>query len=335
MLDPTLSPMPIDASIDGTALIPKPTRVPLKGLPALAFQHPLDRQATENLKKIKGFDWLVGKFIEYGFERIDYVTHIGSGIRVGPRQMAMHYAMLRECCDVLDVAEPELYVMEGDVNAYTSGHSHPFIILETGLLELMDDDEVMAVIAHELGHVKCGHVLYTTMARGLKPLIEMVGKATLGLGTVVGAGIEAALSAWSRRSELSADRAALLGMQSAQPCVTMLMKLAGGTTRHVHSLDSEQFLNQARAYKEGLDQKTSDRFYRFIANLGSTHPFPVARARALDEWAGTPEYNDILAGNYAKPLPVPVKAKTCPKCGLQWPMEELFCGKDGTPLPVH
>ena len=106
MSDTAVALTAIDASINGTVLIPKPTRVPLKGLPALAFQHPLDRQATENLKKIKGFDWLVGKFIEYGFERIDYITHVGSGIRVGPRQMSMHYGMLRECCDILDVAEP-------------------------------------------------------------------------------------------------------------------------------------------------------------------------------------------------------------------------------------
>lgn len=108
------------------ALVPKPKRIPLKGLPASAFQHPLDRQATNNLKKIKGFDWLVGKFIEYGFERVDYVTHIGAGIRVGPKQMAKHYAMLRECCDILEVPEPELYVMQGGANAYTSGHNHPW-----------------------------------------------------------------------------------------------------------------------------------------------------------------------------------------------------------------
>jgi Zn-dependent protease with chaperone function len=320
-----------EAPLNDVALIPKPTRVPLKGLPPTAFQHPLDRQATENLKKIKGFDWLVGKFIEYGFERMDYIAHIGGGIRVGPRQMSKHYAMLRECCDTLDVTEPELYVMDGGINGYTAGHNHPFIILETGLLELMEDDEVMAVIAHELGHIKCGHVLYKTMARAIKPLIDMAGT----IGAVAGVGIEAGLSAWNRRSELSADRAALLAMQNAQPCVTMLMKIAGGTTRHGEWLDAEQFLNQARAYEEGLDQTMSNRFYRFMANMGATHPFPVERARALDEWAGSPEYNDILAGNYAKPLPVPVKVKTCPKCGLQWPMEELFCGNDRTPLPVH
>jgi hypothetical protein len=157
MPDGTTAAVMIPELNDETALARKSVRVALKGIPATAFQHPLDRQATENLKKVKGFDWIVGKFIEYGFERIEYITHIGSGIRVGPKQMAMHYAMLRECCETLDIPEPEMYVMEGGVNAFTAGHNHPFIVLETGLLELMDDDETMAVIAHELGHIKCGH----------------------------------------------------------------------------------------------------------------------------------------------------------------------------------
>ncbi|MBV9924100.1 MAG: M48 family metallopeptidase [Acidobacteria bacterium] len=321
-----------------TALTLRPQRVPLKGLPVTAFQHPLDRQATENLKKIRGFDWLVGKFIEYGFERIDYITHIGGGIRVGPRQMSKHYAMLRECCDVLDVPEPELYVMQGGVNAFTSGHNHPFIVLETGLLELMDDDdEVMAVIAHELGHIKCGHVLYKTMARGIKPVLEIIGGSVPMIGKFVGSGIEAGLLTWSRRSELSADRAALLVMQDARPCVSMLMKLAGGTERHVQWLDAEQFLNQARAYKEGLDQSTSDRLYRFIVNMRATHPFAVERARMLDEWVHSPEYNSILAGNYSNNNGGLVKASLCPndKCGQPTTPGNMFCGECGTPLRTH
>jgi Zn-dependent protease with chaperone function len=318
------------------ALVPRPRRIPLKGLPASAFQHPLDRQATNNLKKIKGFDWLVGKFIEYGFERVDYVTHIGAGIRVGPRQMARHYAMLLECCDILDVPEPELYVMQGGVNAYTSGHNHPFIVIETGLLGVMGDDEVMAVIAHELGHIKCGHVLYTTMARGLKPLIAMAGKATLGIGSIVGAGIESGLTAWARRSELSADRAALLAMQDARPCVAMLMKLAGGAGLPSECLDAGQFLNQARSYKEGLDQHMSDRFYRFVANMGATHPFAVERARMLDEWVGTADYNAILAGNYSGTA-LPAVAELCfnPACMQPLVPSAMFCGSCGTPLRPH
>jgi Zn-dependent protease with chaperone function len=321
--------------MSSTEMVPKPKRVPLKGLPPTAFQHPLDLKATENLRKIKGFDWLTSKFVEYGIERIEYVNHIGGGIRVGPKQYAKHYAMLLECCEALDVPEPELYVMQGDVNAYTSGHTHPFIVLQTGLLELMEDDnEVMAVIAHELGHIKCGHVLYKTMARGIKPLLEIAGKATLGVGGLVGTSIEVGLSAWDRRSELSADRAALLVMQDARPCVTMLMKLAGGTERHVEWLDAEQFLNQARAYKEGLDEKMSDRFYRFMATIRATHPFAVERARALDEWACSSHYQQILLGNYSGVAQL-APARLCPTCGQPAQEGDKFCSNDATPLPVH
>jgi Zn-dependent protease with chaperone function len=242
--------------------------------------------------------------------------------------------MLLECCEILDVSEPELYVLQGGVNAYTSGHNHPFVVLETGLLELMEDDEVMAVIAHELGHIKCGHVLYKTMARGIKPLLEIAGKATLGVGGLVGASVEAGLSAWDRRSELSADRAALLAIQDARPCISMLMKLTGGTERHVEWLDTEQFLNQARAYKEGLDDKMSDRFYRFIANMGATHPFGVERARALDEWVSSPQYNQILLGNYSG-IGQLSGARVCPTCGQPAQPGDKFCSSDATPLPVH
>src|SRR3977135_4510177 len=102
-----------------TAIAPKPNRVSLKGIHPTVFQHPLDRSATENLKKIPGLDWLVAKFVEYGAERFEYVTHIVGGIRVGRRQMQRVYALLRECCSILDVAEPELYIMAGGSNAYT------------------------------------------------------------------------------------------------------------------------------------------------------------------------------------------------------------------------
>src|SRR5262245_38755936 len=104
--------------MDNSGLTPKPKRAPFTGLPASAFQHPMDRQATENLKKLKGFDWLVKKYIEYGIERMEYVNNVGGAIRVGPGQMPKHYQMLRECCSILDVPEPELYVATGGVNAF-------------------------------------------------------------------------------------------------------------------------------------------------------------------------------------------------------------------------
>lgn len=313
---------------------PDSRRVRLTGITGGAFQHPLDRSATENLSKIKGFDWIMRKFVEYGIERIEYVQNIGGAVRVGPRQMPQLYEMLRESCAILDVEEPELYLRNGPVNAITSGHDHPFIVLYSELVDLMDDDELFGVIAHELGHIKCGHVLYKAMARSLQPLIGIIGQATLGAGRLVSAGLEVALLIWDRRSELSADRAALLALQDIRPCVSMLMKLAGGSERVAGQLSVEQFLNQARAYKEGLDTTMTDRFYRFLANMGSTHPFPVERARELDTWGSSTHYQELLAGSFRDGA-LAVKQHACPTCQQPAEQGDRFCRSCGTPLRQH
>jgi len=311
---------------------PISVRRPLKGLTAGAFQHPSDRQAIEALKKIRGFDYVVGKFVEYGVERVEYIRNMGGSIRVGPRQMPQLYEMLLDACKILDVEEPELYVQVGETNAYTSGHNAPFIVLETALIELMDDDEVFAVMAHELGHIKCGHVLYKAMARMIGPFLSMLGEVTFGVGKLIGTGFEAGLLAWDRCSELSADRAALLATQDPDPCIRMLMKLAGGNQRLASQLDAKQFLNQSRAYKEGMDQKLADRFYRFIVSRNLSHPFSVERARALDEWASTPGCRAILAG---EPMIPTLVSATCPTCSQPNPAIAKFCGACGTPLAVR
>src|SRR5262245_15722972 len=115
----------------------------LTGLPASAFQHPWDKAATSKLESMSVLNKLVAKFNEHSIERVAYVQNLGSNLRVGPRQASKLYQMLRECCEILDVKEPELYIQQGEVNAYTAGHNRPYIVLETGLLEVMNDDEVM------------------------------------------------------------------------------------------------------------------------------------------------------------------------------------------------
>jgi Zn-dependent protease with chaperone function len=319
-------------------------RIPLIGLPANAFQHPLDRKATGALKAIKGFDWLVRKYIEYQVEGKERAWNLGSNVRIGPRQVPTLYGMLREACDVLDVPEPELYVSQGDVNAHASGHDHPYIVLNSGLLDLLNDDEIMAVIAHELGHIKCGHVLYYQMAIALangvwETLSRVAGDLTLGIGSIVVEGIESAIEvallAWQQQSELSADRAALLVMQDSRPCVSMLMKLAGGSRRWSDHMDPEQFLNQARAYREGLDRTALGEMYRHQAHGNKIHPACVERARALDEWIGSQEYNDILAGRYPKSVAPSGGGDTCPTCEALNEAGDRFCVLCGTPLMTH
>jgi Zn-dependent protease with chaperone function len=248
----------------------------------------------------------VAKYIEFRYERLQYVLNTASSVKVSPKQMPSLHDMLHEGCSVLDMPEPELYVSQiPGVNAYTYGHTKPYIVLHAELLDLMDDDEVMAVIAHELGHIKCGHVLYMTMAQQVDNLIALVKDFLPAVGQLVGMSInwtiKIALLNWARRSELSADRAALLVMQQPTPCISMLAKLAGGTVRLAAQLDSEEFLRQAQTYAEEGDQGNRNRFYHFVAGMyQGTHPFAVERVKYLNDWIKGPEYFQILAGNYPR-----------------------------------
>lgn len=312
-------------------LIPTPKRVELKGIDPTAFQHPLDRQMTDQLKKAKGFDTFMSKFIEYGFERMEYVLNIASSVRVGPRQLPTLHEMLQTSCAILDVSSPPaLYVSQGDINAFTAGASNPYIVLQTGLIDLMNDDEVMAVIAHELGHIKCRHVLYKSMARSIGVAGAVVAEIGIpGVGAALLNVIGMPLLSWDRRSELSADRASLLVMQQARPCISMLMKLAGGTSRLAEQMDPEEFLAQVRSYGEDMDKSATDRMYRFLAGMNrGSHPFAIERAKALNDWIDSPGYEQILAGNYTREAQ-PVKDGRCLKCGTFVQPGFVFCAGCG------
>src|SRR2546423_7049421 len=86
------------------------TRVRLPGLHPSAFEHPLDRTALQALRKTPGLDILLKKVSAISVERAIRLRRTSSSLRLSPRQLPQVYDLLRESCDVLDVAEPELYL---------------------------------------------------------------------------------------------------------------------------------------------------------------------------------------------------------------------------------
>jgi Zn-dependent protease with chaperone function len=262
------------------------------GLQAEDFQHPDDLTATSALQAIPGLDTLVAKVLEYGFERVFYLENLASNVRVTPRMFERLHKALKWGCKILDVEEPELYVhVNPTPNAYTFGHTRPFIVLHSGLVDMLDDEERFFVIAHELGHIKCGHVLYGMLARNIAAVINLIGQATLGLGTLLGQGLVLALYDWYRKAELSSDRAALLCVQDINPAIRTFMKMAGGATRLYAEMDQSEFVRQIREYQDA-DRSTLNRAYKLLITAFRTHPFPIMRAHELDAWHST-GYRDL------------------------------------------
>ena len=263
------------------------------GLGADEFQHPHDAAATAALSSVPGLDTVVSKVMELGLERVYYLENTADNVRVTPRMLPRLHRYLGWGCRILDLDEPELYVTLNPVpNAYTYGHKSPFIVLTSGLIDLLGDEELSFVIGHELGHIKAGHVLYTVLANNIAAIVAAIGQATFGIGSLLGQGLVVALHDWYRKAELTADRAGLLCVQDLQPCLRVFMKLAGGAGRLWPEMDEREFVRQIRDYQDA-DESVLNRAYKTLLTVRRTHPFPILRAHELDAWHGT-GYRDIV-----------------------------------------
>ena len=266
----------------------------LKEISPLAWEHPADRAALNALRKVPGFDLALRKVFGMFGERALRLAFKANAVRVSEGQYPDLHERLLRVCEVLDVAEPpELYVSQTPiVNAGAVGMSDPFIVLNSSMLEILEPDEVEAVIAHEVGHILSGHVLYRTL---LILLLNLVAFRYTLAGLAVRP-ILMALLEWYRKSELSSDRAGLLGVQDPQVSMRALMNLAGGTRNH--TLDLDAFVAQSEEYREGGD--LLDSVYKVLNILGATHPFAVVRVAELRDWIESGAYDRILAGEYRR-----------------------------------
>lgn len=275
-----------------------------RGISSEAFRHPLDRQAEQALRSLPGFDLIARKFVEFVYERPQLVYLMGNNIQVGPRQYSSIYQMFRECVRDLDIEpEPTLFVAQNPVaNSYALGQEHPYIVINTGLLELLTPAEIRAVLAHELGHIKCGHTILIQMAMWAMNAASMLGEFTFGLGNLVSSSLIYAFYEWRRKAELSADRAALLVTDDLNTVMRSMLKVAGGSNKYANECSLEEFIKQSENY-QALDEDGLNQVYKFLMYNGAaggmlSHPFPVERLHYLRQWAVSTEYQQIKQGNY-------------------------------------
>lgn len=275
---------------------PTRRRVPLPEISSRAWEHPADRGALVALRKLKGFDTVLKALSGLVNERAVRLELLGSAIRADERQFQAMYHQLADVAAVLDATEvPELFVRaDPTFAAVTIGMDKPVIVVNSALVDLLDADEMAFVLGHELGHALSGHAVYQTLLRRLLVLSGVLGSVPLGgLGFRL---IVAALMEWSRKAELSADRAGLLATQDPAVAFRAHMKLASGG--HLEDLDTTSFFDQGREYDEAGDLR--DSVLKMLLVETRTHPFAVVRAAELRRWVDSGDYTAILGGTYPR-----------------------------------
>ncbi len=263
----------------------------LTGLRANHFRHPLDLEATESLKRLPGLELAIRALLRPTAEQFFYLENIATSILVGPKQLPHIHRLLVQACKTLDIEETQLYVKQHPVpNAYTFAMrgKRPFIVVHTSLIELLNDKELQAVIGHELGHLKCDHGVYLTLAN----LIALAA-SQLPLGPVLTQNLQTQILKWVRCAEFTCDRAALLVSQESRIVASVLMKLTGGSPTLSSQLNLDAFLAQANAY-EDLSHDQLGALLKQIRTRELTHPVPVLRAKEIIQWHGTQDYQNLL-----------------------------------------
>src|SRR6266403_2947341 len=144
-------PVALGFTIRDMTSVPDRARVRLTGISSRAYEHPADRSALVALRKLSGFDTLLRKLFGLFNERAFRLTYLAGAVRVSERQFPHIHEMVRDGAYILDLPEvPECYILQTPiVNAMALGRDKPFIVINSGMVELFDAEELRAVVGHE------------------------------------------------------------------------------------------------------------------------------------------------------------------------------------------
>lgn len=263
-------------------------KVIFKNLDGTMFAHPLDKQTTARLQTVPLLEPITRRLLGLA-EAAAQLENLSSSVLVGPKQMASIYKSLTDACLILDMEQPEVYIKQNpQPNAYTLAirGRKPFIVLHSSIVELLTEAELQAVIAHELGHLKCEHSVWITT-------LNLLIIGATGISEILTLPLQSALYNWLRSAEFSCDRAALLVSQDVNVVASVFMKLSGGTSNKMDEMNVEAYIEQAKSFSVE-SKKIGARVLNLGADQVMSHPFPVTRVSELIEWSKTPQYAGLI-----------------------------------------
>lgn len=271
------------------------------------------------LARVPGLVRLVQLFARRFSDEDIALEHYADDLRVTADQLPdVHdrYVAAGQRLGFSEDALPMLFItQEPTPSAMTSGVERAVIIVTTGLMDLVDDDELQAVLGHELGHVQAGHYLYSTALAYAGRLGRLVSQFTPTVwdNLIMGIAAAPAVLFWRRVGEVTADRAGIIAGPRPMAMMTALMKLAGAPADRIASASLEEFARQAAEYERLRDETLMRRLMMAEDVLYRGHPFPVARLGAATDFLAGGDYLQALraaAANDAAP-----HTETCPHCG--------------------
>ena len=245
--------------------------------------------------------------IAFGYALFQYFVagsealSIAGAIPIQKQDNPRLYRIVENLCITTGTPMPKIYIINDPApNAFATGRDpkHASVAATSGLLDLMDDDELEGVMAHELGHIRNYDIRVSMIVFGLvvavgfladmllrmsffaprrdsgggNPVMLILGLAAMLIAPLVASMVQLAIS---RQREYLADATGAL------------------TTRHPEALASA--LHKLGAYGRPLQKQSSSMAHMWIADpvkpgivdrMFATHPSIADRVERLREMGG-------------------------------------------------
>ena len=252
--------------------------------------HPFDAAALKTMRALPGFDTAANWVAKEGAEHIYRGKNMASNVRLSSRQLPELYGYLPPLCRAMAINEPEMFLnMDPFPYCHSFGRAESsYISVSSGLVNSMEPGEIKAALAHECGHIKCRHSLYRMML----DIINMGAGLVAIIPAPVLKPLEGALNYWSKMSDFSADRVAVL-LTSPEDTIGSLLKLAGGSCKLTGQIDIKEFAEQAKECEEYLDGSFWKKAIKVSAVYNSDSSLAALRVNEILKWRSTSEYGEM------------------------------------------
>lgn len=248
------------------------------------YAHPVDGWILRTLNSVP-VKAVLDKAID-AFISVEMGQYLATGIPIDQKSFPDLFEVLVRCSQTLEIAVPHAITADEPMalfNAFTAGtDDYAFISVTAGLTQYFSPDEAAFVIGHECGHIASSHMEYHTLV----DLLTRTASNFLGpVGALLRRTALVPLLAWSRRSEITADRAGLLCCGDLQVAERALLRLLAGHA-DVGRVDIEDYLRRFKDMEEYHGMSGWQQLY-------TTHPLIPKRIEALRLFAQSEIYHDL------------------------------------------
>jgi heat shock protein HtpX len=166
----------------------------------------------------------VMNFVSYFYS--DKIAIMSSGAQpVSREELPRVYAIVERLCAKTGLPMPKIFVIPTDSpNAFATGRnpSHASVAVTAGILDLLTDDELEGVLAHELGHVRNRDILISSIAATFAGAVTILARMA-GWAAMFGGG--------GRDRERNGGPLAAIAMMIVAPIAALLIQMAVSRSR--------------------------------------------------------------------------------------------------------